>query len=543
MSLHRFLLLCLSLACALSLTAAATECTIDGGTLDRGEQRTFLLCGDGITKDAALTGFDAARIEILYRQPLRHCDVDDRRPGLFLKLGAGADATDATIDVYNMETGRMVCGDIPLSVPDRLLLPDAVLGPAAQATQRRLTLTAGAGVDLTRACDAGLQFLPGPGFIVKFAEGEAPQCQPAAVGLNVRVIPGRQARSKVLVNGIDRPVDAGDGRSRKREFVDGIAYIDPPKPAFLNAMREDDAQFIDVDGVRTRYFDKGEGEALILVHGGQPSAADFNAWEWQQNFDGLAKNFRVLALDRIGQGYTDNPADLEDYADYYPLVVEHLYGFIRALGLERVHLVGHSQGGWSVTRLALDHPELVASLTIVDSTMVAPAANVKKATGFYIYMQNDLHAESGETAESIRRGMAFFSYTKNNITEQRVQRILELSRTAKYAAARDWFQRHYMSPAHPTFRALKEQAWEELRAGALQVPTMILWGREDPEGSFASGYAFFEALEAAGTNVRFHGFKNSGHVPYMEYPEAFNRLVSDFGREFSGSADPTLDTQ
>jgi pimeloyl-ACP methyl ester carboxylesterase len=181
----------------------------------------------------------------------------------------------------------------------------------------------------------------------------------------------------------------------------------------------------------------------------------------------------------------------------------------------------------------MDHPELVASLVIVDSTMVAPAVNVKQATRFYIYMQNDLHPASGETMESIRRGMAMFSFTKNNITEQRVQRILRVSRTAKYAAARDWFQRHRMSPAHPSFRVLKEQVWEELGAGSLRVPTMILWGREDPEGSFDSGYAFFKALQTAGTDVRFHGFKNSGHVPYMEYPAAFNRLVTDFGREFA----------
>jgi pimeloyl-ACP methyl ester carboxylesterase len=429
----------------------------------------------------------------------------------------------------------MVCGDISLAVPKRILLPDATLGPTEQVTLHRLLLTAGDGINLTGACEAGLQFLPGPGFIVKFVEGESPRCRPSGVDVDVQIIPGRQTRAKVLVHGIKISGQSGRGRFRKRQAIDGIAYIEPPPPVFLEAMAEDDAQYIDVDGVRTRYFDKGEGDALILVHGGQPSAADFNAWEWQQNFDGLAEHFRVLALDRIGQGYTDNPADLDAYADYYPLVVEHLYGFIRALGLERVHLVGHSQGGWPVARLALDHPELVASLVIVDSTMIAPAANVEQVMRFYIYMQSDLHPKSGETFESIRRGMAFFSYTKNNITEQRINRILALSKTAKYAAARDWFQSHYMSPAHPSFRVLKAQAWDEMRAGSLHVPTMILWGREDPEGSFDSGFAFFEGLQEAGADVRFHGFKNSGHVPYMEYPAAFNRLVTDFSSEYSSN--------
>ena len=128
--------------------------------------------------------------------------------------------------------------------------------------------------------------------------------------------------------------------------------------------------------------------------------------------------------------------------------------------LRRVHLVGHSQGGWPVTRIALDQPDNVASLTIVDSTMVAPATNAAQAVRFYIYHQNELHPASGETAESIRRGMASFSYTNNNITEQRVQRILTISKTEKYAVAEKWFVTNQMSPAHPSFRALKTRVWE-----------------------------------------------------------------------------------
>ena len=96
-------------------------------------------------------------------------------------------ATDASIDVFNMATGRMVCGDLRLSVPERVLLPDAALSSAAQAMQHRVTVAAGAGIDLTGACEAGLQFLPGPGFVVKFVEGEVPRCRPSDVSVNVRM--------------------------------------------------------------------------------------------------------------------------------------------------------------------------------------------------------------------------------------------------------------------------------------------------------------------------------------------------------------------
>ena len=68
-------------------------------------------------------------------------------------------------------------------------------------------------------------------------------------------------------------------------------------------------KFVDVDGIRTRYFDKGDGPVVVLFHGGHfgsNDAADC-AEDWGLNFDGLAKWFHVYAVDKIGQGQTDNP--------------------------------------------------------------------------------------------------------------------------------------------------------------------------------------------------------------------------------------------
>ena len=92
-----------------------------------------------------------------------------------------------------------------------------------------------------------------------------------------------------------------------------------------------------------------------------------------------------------------------------------------------------------------------------------------------------------------------------------------------------------MSPAHPSFRKLKEDIWEELLDGKLAVPALIIWGREDPEGSFPAGVAMHEALVAAGSPVSFHAFEKAGHVAYMEYPLQFNKVIADFFRTSSYS--------
>ena len=131
-------------------------------------------------------------------------------------------------------------------------------------------------------------------------------------------------------------------------------------------------KFVDVDGIRTRYFDKGSGEVLLLVHGshmGTPDACE-SAIDWEFNFDVLAERFRVIAMDKLGQGYTGNPKSDADYT--MAATVKHAAGLLQALGLKNVHVIGHSRGGYVVTRLTLDHPELVRSCVIVDSGTLAP---------------------------------------------------------------------------------------------------------------------------------------------------------------------------
>jgi 4,5:9,10-diseco-3-hydroxy-5,9,17-trioxoandrosta-1(10),2-diene-4-oate hydrolase len=255
---------------------------------------------------------------------------------------------------------------------------------------------------------------------------------------------------------------------------------------------------------------------------------DGTAWDWQQNFATLAERFHVYALDRIGQGYTAHPANMDDYADYYPRVVEHLRGFIRATGLTRVHLVGHSQGSWPVTRIALDEPELVASLTLVDGTMVSPPRDAGSAIRFYLYLSQDLHPSAGETLESARRGMELFSFTRNNLTGQRIARLVEMTKQDKYEEARAWFARTGMSPAHASFRRLKQQLLDELAAGRLQVPVLVAWGANDPEGSLESGLELFRLARQSSPRARLHVFGRSGHLPFIEYPEEFNALLTDF---------------
>ena len=103
-----------------------------------------------------------------------------------------------------------------------------------------------------------------------------------------------------------------------------------------------DASFVDVEGIRTRYYGYGEGEPVVLLHGGNWSGSS-SANTWSRNVRGLAEQFAVYAPDRIGCGMTDNPADRSAYV--YETEVEHMDTFTRTMGLESFHLVGQYRGG------------------------------------------------------------------------------------------------------------------------------------------------------------------------------------------------------
>jgi 2-hydroxy-6-oxo-6-(2'-carboxyphenyl)-hexa-2,4-dienoate hydrolase len=66
------------------------------------------------------------------------------------------------------------------------------------------------------------------------------------------------------------------------------------------------AKFLDVNGIKTRYYDEGQGDAMVMIHGSR-----FSPWgsanTWTRNIGGLAEKFRVIAPDKLAAGRTDNP--------------------------------------------------------------------------------------------------------------------------------------------------------------------------------------------------------------------------------------------
>ncbi len=285
----------------------------------------------------------------------------------------------------------------------------------------------------------------------------------------------------------------------------------------------DGARFIDVNGIRTRYFDKGSGEVVVLFHGshfGTMDACD-SAMDWETNFDRLAEWFRVIAVDKLGQGHTDNPKRDEDYTP--AAVVRHAYEFLRQLGLEKVHVVGHSRGGYLAGRLTLEHPEIIGSSIIVDSGTLAPGP-----PNTQLIMANAPNPRL--TRESQRWVIEHYSHSNDHITDTLLNGAVEIANLPKYREAVKKMEDQGLKRNLflPRLTLDKEETLNWILQGRLKTPTLLVWGNNDPTASLRRGQALYELIADSAPVAEMHVINKAGHFCYREQPETFNQVIRGF---------------
>jgi pimeloyl-ACP methyl ester carboxylesterase len=117
-------------------------------------------------------------------------------------------------------------------------------------------------------------------------------------------------------------------------------------------------KFIEIDGTRIHYLDKGSGPAIVVLHGLGGQMGNFT----HSLLERLTGEFRVILMDRAGSGYSTRAPGASTRLSVQAATVAE---FIRKLELHRPLLVGHSLGGAVALAVALDHPEVVRGLALV----------------------------------------------------------------------------------------------------------------------------------------------------------------------------------
>ncbi|MDB5840853.1 MAG: 2-hydroxy-6-oxo-2,4-heptadienoate hydrolase [Herminiimonas sp.] len=256
-------------------------------------------------------------------------------------------------------------------------------------------------------------------------------------------------------------------------------------------------------GIRTNYLEAGQGAPVVMIHGSGPGVTAYA--NWRLVMPKLAERFRVLAPDMVGFGYTERPADASYSMDAW---VAHIVGFLDALELPKVNLVGNSFGGALSLALATRYPERVDRLVLMGSV----------GTRFDLTPGLDAVWGYEPSIENMRELISVFAYDQSLMTEQLVRSRFE-------ASTRPGFHESFsaMFPA-PRQRHIDMLATPEEQIRKLDKEVLIVHGREDRVIPLQASMRLFELIERS----QLHVFGRCGHWTQIEHASRFANLLEDF---------------
>lgn len=277
----------------------------------------------------------------------------------------------------------------------------------------------------------------------------------------------------------------------------------------------DDSRFVEVDGVRVHFQEKGTGPPLVLLHGNNSST-----YTWKDVYDGLAARHRVVAVDMKGFGFTSKPEGDYSVEAQAALVVR----LLDELKIERAVWCGSSLGGTVALAAAIGHPERVSALVLVAAPAYSEMRGASLAPPYlkWQYVGAGLTALALTTDALVRDGLKESFYDDSKVTDERVAAYyLPLTtRGGQYAARRVREQRQF----ERVERALDK----------VKQPTLLIWGAEDrlvlPEDG--------RRLQASLPGSRLVFYESCGHLPQEEMPARFAREVLDFTAQLTPEGTP-----
>jgi pimeloyl-ACP methyl ester carboxylesterase len=264
---------------------------------------------------------------------------------------------------------------------------------------------------------------------------------------------------------------------------------------------------VEVFGQKIHYVEAGAGPAVILLHG-----LGGDGTNWALTTPALAKNYHVFVPDQIGFG--ESPKPLINYR--VATLVDFLDGFSKKLGITKAILVGNSLGGWTAIAYTLAHPDQIERLVLVDS-----AGYSLSRTG----------------VQGSRESLAFLDPSTVASEKILMQTILANKATVTDAFAESALAQHlHKNDGYTIDRFIdsivRNEDVVDGKLGAIKVPTLVVWGREDGLIPLAAGELM--AKEIPGSNIVI--LDHCGHVPQLECAIPFNTTLMKF---LNGGAQPS----
>ncbi len=244
-----------------------------------------------------------------------------------------------------------------------------------------------------------------------------------------------------------------------------------------------------VAGATIRLFRGGTGPPLVFLHGAGGHTG------WMAFLEELSARFAVFAPEHPGFGQSDDPPWLDEVAD---LAYFHL-DLLQTLGLERVHLMGTSLGGWVAAEMAVRSTARLASLTLVGAVGITAGGEPIP----------DIFRMPAE--ENLRRYYAD--------PERAASRLADLARADMNVAAKNRATVTRLA-YRPRFYNPGLAKWLH----RIDAPTLLLWGAKDGLVPPQFGEAYKALIPGSSLVV----LPDAGHAPFDEQKDAFLAAFFDF---------------
>jgi pimeloyl-ACP methyl ester carboxylesterase len=280
-------------------------------------------------------------------------------------------------------------------------------------------------------------------------------------------------------------------------------------------------QFIDVGGVRTRYWQAGDqGSAVLLLHG-----IGCSVLEWQRNIAALARHHRVFAVDLLGFGLTDKPSD-ENYG--IPRLAQFTLDFLTAHHISCAHLAGNSLGGSIALECARIAPQRIASQVLVDPAGVDRYGTLLEFRLATVAFLGEMLTRPNHLGTRMLWRKAFADPSQF-VTDELVNTKVSL---AKMPGAHAAFLKTLRSFVN--FSGFRPEHVNALHAAlpSISAPTLVVWGRDDQFVKVAHA----EVLRRLLPNVQVEIWDHCGHAPQLELAEKFNETAIAFWRSLDAKA-------
>jgi len=261
-------------------------------------------------------------------------------------------------------------------------------------------------------------------------------------------------------------------------------------------------KFGDVAGVRTYFIEEGRGAPLLLLHGAAPGAC--SDITWRDIIEPLSRNLHVYAMDQVGFGFSEKPVDKLDMEGR----LDHIAGFIKWLGLDKISVLGLSAGGSLAMGVATRLPDLVERVIVVSSSPLTSAP-------------------AGGAVEPTFEAMKSFCLTNVNrkevITRTLVRDLLHVH--TSYGN----YEAHLARKAIPFERERPVREAIAARFSGWEGKTLMIYGGKD-KTPLDRTMTFFTSLPKA----EMHIFGDCGHWLHFERPSSLIHEVHNFLLEYSG---------